>query len=161
MNTFIKEFFAVTVSGSLYRIESRKEPDGSPTVTKVALTGKSVVPVGRKLAGHGLLSVGKALVMYTPDAHGLWSPQTSFERDIAKVNTQWWHDNTSAVVALFLDGVAARLCLTEHDDHVPCDPRWLESTKIVLSAIGDNHPDFVITHSHGLALIESEVGVVE
>jgi hypothetical protein len=60
---------------------------------------------------------------------------------------------TSVVTALFLDKKLAMECLSAKN-RVQCDKRWIEETKKVLAAIGEEHPYFSISHSTGLKLIE-------
>lgn len=146
----ISEFYAVTMT-SLYHVKEKGEDD-KPEVRKILKKDKSRVRIGQKLTGGTMVGICKWLMVYIPEGHGWLSPQTSYERKIEKVNTQWWRGHTSSIVALFMDKTKAEECLASNDLK-PCDPRWIEETKIVLDAIGDNHPVFEICHWPGLALI--------
>ncbi len=102
--SFLKKFFAVTISGSLYKVEFNEAEDIG-IVEKVALQkgSQSGLPVGTKLgigtndfAGRGdfigLANYG--LVIYY--GYGKKRPLMEF------INNHYWGGKTSAIVALFL-----------------------------------------------------------
>ncbi|MDP1718942.1 MAG: hypothetical protein Q8L24_00760 [bacterium] len=149
----LKKFFAVTTT-SIYEVIC----DGkslAPIVRKVALRGSSAVIVGGTLKDGTMLSVGKNLVMFTPEGHSWLSPMTSFERDLDKVPLQWQGGHSSYVVSLFLKKTDAEKCLAADSEKV-CDPRWLEQTKEVLRAIGDDHPQISMPSSPNLWLMSPD-----
>ncbi len=150
----IDTFYAVTQT-SVYEVGT--EPDGRAFAKKIALSGSSNFPVGRKLKGADMIAICKNLVAFTPERYGMTSPLTAVERRIEMVNTRWWGEQTSLIAALFKDKADALLCFRKAD-RVACDLRWAPFTKEVLAAIGDNHPCFSICRSPGLALFPCEVG---
>ncbi len=105
----IHEFYAVTQT-SIYKVSDQRE-DGYPEIVKIALKGKSKMPVGHKLSGGPMVAICKFLILYIPEGGGI----TSFERRIENVNTRYWGGNTSFIVALFKDEEGARKCF-EFDD---------------------------------------------
>jgi len=147
----LEEFFAITRT-SVYHIRAMGD-NGYPLAVKVALRGNSKFAVDHRLEHSGMISVGSHLISYIPERYGMTSPLVGVERDISRVSTQWWGDQTSAVVALFDNEAAAMQCFNE-PDLKPCDPRWIEQTRRVLNAIGDDHPTFFVPHDD-LALISS------
>lgn len=148
----LEEFFAVTRT-SVYHVKAESE-DGAPSATKIALRGNSVVLVGQKLwRSDGMILVGKRLIGYIPEEHGATSPLVGVERDFNRVSSRWWGEGTSSVIALFAKENEAMQCFNESDLE-PCDPRWVEQTRQVLNAIGDDHPAFFVPHDD-LALFTS------
>lgn len=148
----LEEFFAVTRT-SVYHVKAKAD-DGYPSAIKIALLGHSKFLVGHKLMhSNRMILVGKRLICYIPEAHGMTSPLTGFERDFSRVNSQWWGDATSSVVAFFTEEAEAMRCLNE-PELKPCDSRWIEQTRQVLDAIGDDHPAFFVPHDD-LALLIS------
>jgi hypothetical protein len=142
------EFFAVTKT-SVYHA-AHEERNVFPRVEKIALKGESVFPVGYMLSGGTMLAICKDLIMYVPEGGGLMN--TTFERRIEYVNTYFWGDKTSSIIALFKTKEEAIRCFNK-DNLIPCDPRWLKETREVLGEIGENHPRFEICHYPALALI--------
>ncbi|MBX4200512.1 hypothetical protein KW786_00100 [Candidatus Parcubacteria bacterium] len=119
----------------MYVVQITYTGTGDPYLQKIAKDGKSEFAVGEKLHRGTMVSVGMQLYMFVPEGGGI----TSIERQLTGVNTRWWGECTSEVVALLLDGKRALVCL-DAQDLVSCDPRWLEGTIEVLRAIGDSHP---------------------
>lgn len=148
----IYEFFAVTLT-SVYHV---KDKGGSiyPVAVKIALKGSSEFPVGHELNGGTMIAICKGLIAYIPEGGGVTSQYMVKERRIEAVNTFYWGDGTSPIVALFGDEVSAQACFG-NDDLKPCDPRWIESTKTILAEIGDNHPAFEVCHWQEMALLPS------
>ncbi len=144
--TPLKEFYAVTAT-SVYHVEYDKSKIIQALATKIALRGKSKVKLGKVLSGP-MLAIAKWLQFYIPEGGGL----TSYERKVERVNTRYWLGNTSFVVALFFNEVEARDCLLVYDNLLPCDPRWLDSTKKVIEAIGREHPVFEVCEYEDMKL---------
>lgn len=134
----LKEFFAVTET-SVYHVVS--EP---LTATKIALSGESRAGMGYQMKGGEMLSVGLMLIRFIPEGGGY----STFQRDLGNVNTRYWGDNSSKIVALFLDREQALDCL-KMADRLPYDRRWAAETKEVLAAIGGNHPTISIYRGGG------------
>lgn len=145
----IHKFFAVTTK-SIYQVKDTCKDRGLEAV-KIALKAKSEFPIGRKLEGGTMIAICKNLIAYIPEGGGVMSQYMVKERHIEGVNTYFWGDSTSPIVALFKDEASARACF-KNTDLKPCDPRWIESTKVVLAEIGDEHPVFYVSHSD-MALI--------
>jgi|GEM_PF-1376412 len=143
------KFFAVTTT-SLYGVIARGE-DGYPFVRKIDLHGESQIAVGQTMTGD-LLAVCKYLQFFIPEKHGLMAPMSGIERRVERVSTCFHQGKTSAIVALFLYENKARECFNSRDLK-PCDPRWLEDTKEVLAAIGEDHPTITICHWRDMALV--------
>ena len=101
-----------------------------------------------------MIAVANHLRVFIPEGHGQLSPLTSVERRLEMVNTQYWGGGTSAITALFLTEDKARQCF-DQSGLEPCDPRWIEDTKQVLEAIGEEHPTISICHHDNLALMPS------
>jgi hypothetical protein len=152
---FLKEFFAVTITGSLYHATMPAETR-PPVVTKIARKGEG--PIGLSLVNGDLVSVGKQLIMFIPEGCGSMSQVMRVERDIAKVSNCYLGGHTSDVVALFLEESDARACL-EASNLVAADQRWLNSTSRVLDAIGSEHPRFVVATYPDLALLPKALAV--
>lgn len=152
----IREFYAVTMT-SVYHVTDTGRNGDSPSAKKIALKGESSLPVGYRLENGGgrLIAICSGLLAFIPEAHGLLSPMTGYEREPAQVDTRWHEGNTSPIVALFETNEEAIGCF-ESEDLGQADPRWLESTKRVLEKIGDNHPAFVISHWHGDCLLPEQ-----
>jgi hypothetical protein len=124
----IRKFFAVTET-SVYRVDDGGS--GRPSATKVALKGKSGLPVGYVLRGARII-IGNCLDIESPEeGHG---------------------GHASSIVALFKDEKEALRCL-ESENLKPCDSRWMKQTREVLDEVGDNHPAFEVCHIPGFSLI--------
>lgn len=145
----LEEFFAVTQT-SVYHIKAKGD-DGHPSVVKIALHGDSTFPIGHKLRLTDMVSVGSQLIGYIPERHGWTSQLTGVERNISRVSTNYWGDQTSPVVALFEKEADAKECFNE-PNLKPCDPRWIEQTRRILDVIGEEHPVFFVPHDD-LALL--------
>jgi hypothetical protein len=152
---YLKEFFAVTGSGSLYQVTSTGNPKEHPSVVKIATKGKSNVALNTRLESSPRLSVGKQLIFFNPPRNEkhLWRPLRSGE-----VRLNYYGSQTSSVVALFLDEEDARNCFVQSELE-PCDSRWHSQTRVTLQAIGDNHPHFSIPENPEIALILQEIPV--
>ena len=147
----VNEFYVVTLT-SLYHVIARGEDSPAPVAEKIALKGESGLPVGHRLKGGTMIAICKFLMPYIPEGCGWLSPNTTFERHVEEMNTFYWGQRTSPIVALFMDKHTALDCLAQ-DRLVACDPRWLEQTAEVIAAIGDDHPAFEVCHYPDLALM--------
>ena len=140
----ISEFFAVTLT-SIYHVTV--DDSGNAVAMKIALKGKSEIGIGHRLGGGTMLAVGDRLLAYVPEGGGI----TSYERNPEKVNTKWWGDMSSGIVALFKAEQEAFACFKQ-SDLKPYDGRWVEQGLAVLQEIGDDHPAFYICRSGHFAL---------
>lgn len=136
----LHKFYVVTKT-SIYLVED-KGADGYPSAVKIALRGQSKLPVGHRLRGGNMIAICWKLIAYSPEGN----------REIEKVNTFYWGDSTSHIVALFKTEDEARLCFAS-DDPKSCDPRWIEETREVLREIGEDHPVFYVAETPRYALI--------
>lgn len=134
----LHQFYAVTMT-SVYFVKDRDGKDPSPLARKIALRGKSEIPLGTKLNNGTMLAITTQLQMYIPEGGGMGS----FERQIEMVNTRWWGGHSSDIVALFTTKKKAMDCFGQNKLQ-KCDPRWIEDTKRVIKRIGDEHPKFYI-----------------
>lgn len=142
-------FYAVTMT-SVYFVRDHGNEGFNPVAKKIALRGESEFQVGAILGGGTMIAITKQLQAYVPEGGGL----TSFERKIECVNTQYWGECSSYIVALFTTKKNAMACFA-HTDLQPCDPRWIEETRRVIKKIGDNHPSFEVCRWEDLALLPS------
>lgn len=135
---FLKEFFAVTLT-SVYRARIMGKK-GIPSLIKIACRdGRSEIKVGSSISNGTMISVGKQLTLFFPEGSGVISPTSTYQREIASVNTVYWGGSTSQVVALFCSKARAMRC-NNAENLQPCDPRWKKDTIATLRAIGKNHP---------------------
>jgi len=142
----LHEFFAVTLSGSLYRI-SDEFVNGCPSVVKIALRGESQINVGERLRNGDLVGlIGRRIILYS-EPH----PPADFSKhqDPWQINNYFWGGGTSSIVALFLREKDARACFLDKADKIALDGDWREYTQATLERIGKDHPVFVIS-SHFL-----------
>jgi hypothetical protein len=147
--SILELFFAVTTT-SIYEVMAR-DAQGFPCARKIALKGESIIPLG-KIITDQMLAICDGLQFYTPEGHGFLSSQTSVERRVEMVNAQWYGPNSSHIIALFFTEKEARKCFSAKNLK-PCDPRWLEKTKAVIAAIGEDHPTITICHEQGMAFL--------
>jgi len=130
----LHKFYAVTQT-SVYQLTDKKDKKNTPIVKKIALKGKSEIPMGRALKNGHLVGITRFGIILYNDFKG---------RDPELINTALWGDKTSPVVALFLDKKQALACLDSKSLQV-CDCRWQSHTKEVIKAIGKNHPVFIVS----------------
>jgi hypothetical protein len=145
----LSKFFAVT-STSIYEVKSN-DGTGNPVAKKIALKGESLIKVGDCLRGGTMIAICEYLVVYFPEKYGFCHPMTGIERRIEMVNTFYWGGRTSLIVALFKTKKEAHSCFQDTKLQ-PCDQRWVEQTKNVLAAIGNDHPVFEICRFKDMAL---------
>lgn len=152
----LNELYAVTLT-SVYKVSAGDSYTAS--AVKIALTGKSNFPVGKKLEGGYRIAICSFLLAYVPEKYGFASPLTGFERQIENVNTSYWGDQSSPIVALFEKEDDAMACFN-NTNLQPCDVRWVNSTKEVLEKIGDDHPSIYICHYQELELMPESMTAV-
>lgn len=152
MKENLRTFYAVTVndkSKSLYEVSVSEM--GSATLKKLDGSDNATIPIGTVLDTGPMLSVGKQLIIFVPEGGG----GTSYQREIAMVNTGYWGRNTSPVAALFLVKEEAERCF-ESEELSFAAPLWKENTVATLRAIGNEHPQFSISKYSSLELLPSE-----
>lgn len=142
----IRQFFAVTVSGSLYLV--RANPPG---IKKIAESRSGNIGLSKELECGPMIAICRQVQSFIPEGHSMLSPLTTVVRKIEGVNTMWWRGHTSNIVGLFKQESGARKCLRSKNQQF-CDPRWAKETLAVLSAINENHPVFVVCRFDSLAL---------
>ena len=157
----LHRFFAVTahldVSKSIYVVmDGAEDPtqNTGPRAIKIDRIGRSRVGIGEWLAGGSMIAICRMLIAYTPDQYGMMNQLTSFERRVEHVSPEWLGGHSARIVALFFGEKEACECYIQTDLQ-PCDPRWLEQTKAVLDAIGDDHPVFYVCHQPGMSLLSA------
>jgi hypothetical protein len=122
------------------------------SAVKIALRDGSEIPVATDIAKGGMIAICHNLQAFVPERHDKSHLQPYRERRHERADAGGWHFQTSGIVALFLDKESAIACLETGDGQL-CDPRWLESTKAVLAAIGDDHTSFYVSHDPDLDLL--------
>ena len=146
----LKGFYVVTAT-SVYYVE--ESGPWRAKATKIALEGHSQVPIGADIAEGGMIAVGHKLISYIPEKYGVTHPMSGYERNPMQINTRYWRWESSPIVALFTDEDSAMACFEEKDKE-DCDLRWTDSTRQVLSEIGDEHPSFYVFHDRHYSLTE-------
>lgn len=141
METSLNRFFAVTTT-SLY-IVSWSGGASSPVAEKLDLCqGKrSRIPVGDKLVGDVAFLIPSCLEMFV-----VYDEEAPAERRTEPET----RGNTSPIIALFLEEERARSCLATTRLRRR-DKRWKTETEAVLTAIGPNHPVFILSTEWFLA----------
>jgi hypothetical protein len=165
MSDHLDQFFAVTESGSLYRVYANDE-DKIPGLEKLALVGESAIPAGRTMKGDVSDRIGimhdVGLAIYFPLSKPHNPPRPNL------VSVAWQETpHTSKIVALFLDGKSARQYLEKKfGNRAALLQLWkslktgppeeatlkklmrsldgIKSTLKTLRAIGDDHPRFIL-----------------
>ena len=144
----VKEFFAITISGSLYRIWLDEK--GEPWVEKIGrrYSCESEICTGEKLLkGHfvGITKIG--IITYDPEGDHDGRRRPEF------INTRYWRSRTSGIAALFLDKSTAVCAFTENDNFELNDSRWRFETLKTIEVISGDHPRFVISIDPSLSLL--------
>jgi len=158
----LSHFFAVTESGSLYRVYS-DDGAGRPGMEKLALLGESAIHAGGKMEGDVSDRIGimhdLGLAVYFP----LSGPHNPPRPDL--VSVAWLETpHTSKIVALFLEEADAKEFLESSffksnfliklwqllkDSELPSKKlvkkmKAIYCTLATLITIGDDHPRFVL-----------------
>ncbi len=148
----LQEFFAVTET-SVYCVRSEGQDGALASAVKLAIRGDSNLPLDSELVKGGeMLAITKVLQAFVPEKHGMLHPNTGFQKNISLVNISYWGGHTSDIIALFKTEEEALACFNSSELQ-PCDDRWINSTKLVLKAIGNEHPSFSVCSYKNLALI--------
>ena len=138
----LQQFFAVTVSQSVYEACAARNKDGVPLVTKIAGTGRSKVGVGERLGGGNAVGITSQLQMYLAARQGEDQPP----RPVDEMKSTLFGGHTACLVALFLNREEA-LQAAQEPDLRPWDKRWEFKSLEVVLAIGSQHPTFSIAAS--------------
>jgi hypothetical protein len=160
----LDQFFAVTESGSLYRVYS-DDGAGHPGMEKLAPLGESTIPAGGKMEGDVSDRIGimhdVGIVIYFPLSRP--SDKQPPRPNIVRVA---WSEvvHTSKIVALFLEEADAKEFLESHfskrnfliklwqllkDSELPSKKlvkkmKAIYCTLATLTTIEDDHPRFVL-----------------
>jgi hypothetical protein len=134
-------FFAVT-QNSLYM--AALDERGSPYLVKLLGhdQGTEASPANR-LSGDLLAVAAVGLFFYHQDFSPFSAPRIRPQRP-EEVNVSHWSGGTSGIVALFADYSSALRAYRQADGLIQ-DPRWRTHTELVLAAIGQDHPKFVLS----------------
>lgn len=127
----LHEFFAVTLSGSLYHI-SDEFVDGCPSVVKIARKGESQVDIGKRLSGGKLVCLADRRIYLN-------------DEPMPMVDCYVPGGHTSPVIALFLREEDAMACFLDKIEKTALDNDWRDYTRATLERIGKNHPVFIIS----------------
>jgi len=134
----LKKFFAVTHT-SLY--ESSYKEGELPLLQKILLKEGC----SSKVEAGGILENGSLVGICNSRIFLYDNPAGSENRiDPAELSTLEIGGYTSLITALFLRKKEARACL-KADNLLRCDPRWANQTRETVTAIGDDHPVFVVS----------------
>jgi len=151
MKNRLREFYAVT-NTSVYLVSEERDPDGTPTVEKIALRSDSSIPVGGRLKyGHLVAVTPRGVFLYHEDFSPYSGPRDRPQRP-EEVNTRYWGGSTSPVVGLFLNRPDAVGCLAWGSRQMH-DPVWWSHTMMVVKAIGDDHPVFILSRHPGFVFV--------
>ncbi len=135
----LEYFFAVTMN-SIYKVVLNE--NNYPFAHEIDSQDKLT---------NGMLAISKNLQFYNPEKHSTLSSKTSVKQGLEHVNTQWWGQETSDIVALFLDEKEASDC-SKVPNTKPYDSRWIKQTKKVIEAIRQNHPDVTVCYDSDLRI---------
>ena len=135
----LKQFFAVTISGSLYEISDEIRENGWPTIKKLLGPASSSVKVGSCMNNGRLVGISDLGIC-------LFDPTPKVEREFEKLNISYWGGTTSSIVGLFLERASAETCLT-FGDRIMFNDKYMDKTRATLQEIGNDHLLFVIGQS--------------
>ena len=133
----IHNFFAVTLSGSLYRISDRKNKDGYPIVRRISGPKNPNMLVGDCLKNGQAVGISELGIC-------LFRPHPRYGLHFDRMNSINWGGGTSGPVGLFLNRVSADKCISD-GDFKALNKRYRAHTVAVLQKIGNNHPIFSIS----------------
>lgn len=150
---YLEEFFAVTITGSVYRVRAHDEC-GDPCAEKVAVTGDSHLQIGTRIKRlGGLLAVEQHIRAFIPEGNPSRAGSSIHERRLERVPTEWWMGKTAKIVALFFSRRSAEKC-AHAEGLQPADDRWIETTREVLDSIGNDHPTITICKHPQMVLLD-------
>ena len=133
------QFYAVTKSGSVYRINAVPEAGDLPEVRKIYIrTGQD-----SKVASGEPLSDEPGNKFFITQGDGLLFAHISPNRPRELPNINYYRANSSPIVALFMTEGGATRC-AESEDLEGWDERWADSSTAVLEAIGPEYPSIVL-----------------
>ena len=140
----LHEFFAVTLSGSVYRVCDTKDEAGTPIVEKIAVRGEiPTLPVGHRLHDGSLVVVTQLCILLVDgEVRG------------KELRVRGIGNNTSNIVGLFLTESEALSCL-EQGNLKPWDERWIERAAGILKTIALGHPVFVLAHMERIVISQN------
>jgi len=140
------KFFTVTET-SVYSVSDERDKKGRPIVEKIALRGKSKIPVGGRLTGGKFVGIMQNLVLYNQDhskSGGIQRPD--------EIDSSFEGGHTSYIIALFLNKDEAMAC-SGSENLKMFDPRWRKQTEEVLRVIGNkHHPVFILPRNKKLGI---------
>jgi hypothetical protein len=138
----LKEFFAVTISGSLYQVSDEINQNNWPTVKKISgPDNPDLLPVGSCLEGGQLVGISDSGIY-------LFNFTSKYKRAFERMNVRYFGGGTGAIVGLFLEQSEAQKCVAS-GSHSILDSRYHVQTHAVIDQIGDYHPIFVIGETFG------------
>jgi len=135
-------FFAVT-QNSFYL--AALDERGQPYLTKLLGRDPGDIPQGCRTNGELLAVAPIGIFFYHQDFSPFSGPRTRPQRP-EEVNVGMWGGGTSGIVGLFLDYSLALACFQAANAKL-LDARWRAATRETLSAIGPEHPKFVLSDS--------------
>lgn len=137
--SFLKKFFAVTTT-ALYKVVIDKRLS-NPEIVKMEFKGKGKSKEGYRINKHRMVAVCKRLITFNPLGSNFVSQKRFEEKQISNIHTLQWGEQTSEIIALFLEEKDARTCynlvIVKQKNDID---KWRQDTIEVLRAIGENHP---------------------
>jgi len=135
----MREFYAVTITGSVYKVCGIRDVDTeNPVIIKIASNGNPCKDTARRNdypEGHYVGILYGMLCRFGRRHETPCLPRG--------VDPGFWPWRSSTIAALFLSKEAAVNCSMESDLQL-YDQRWKVATDTTLTAIGKQHPIFVI-----------------
>jgi len=133
-------FYAVT-QNSFYL--AALDERGQPYLVKLLGRDNGDAPPGCRTTGELLAVAAIGVFFYHQDYSPFSGPRKRAQRP-EEVNVNLWQGGTSGIVGLFLDYGQALACF-QAPDPKPLDGRWRKQTQEVLTAIGPDHPKFILS----------------
>lgn len=133
----LHQFWAVTHSGSIYRIVNETWGLDWPLVERV-------FPVPDYSAGEPPLLLRDGHHVGITSILGINLVSVPEDTILDYVDIDCWGGHTSRIIGLFLDFDQAKDCL-QADNRLFWDIRWRRQTQEVIDAIGNNHPLFKVS----------------
>ncbi len=132
----LKTFYAVTESGSLYEVNSKRDDNGWPIVERIGRNGRLLAKGDLGLRNGDMVGISEMGLCLFPN-------RTDHGRAFEMMNIAGWGGSTSRIIGLFVERGDAEACLRSAEKE-PWDSRWYLKTQQTLRAIGSGHPVFVI-----------------